>query len=116
MKKQQLILTVALIAAGVSSSAAADWLAAPSRYTHSPDHAHRVLQYAPVPPVFHVPTHVRSVYRQSRSSLQIGDSIDQYHTVDEYGRPIRPYGEWRFPYRPFSVPYPYWGPPFGGGA
>ena len=93
---------------------ATDWVTLPSRYTHEPYTGQRVWQFAHTPPVLHFPQHGRNVYRHSRSSLQIGDSIDQYHSVDEYGHPVRPYGEWRFPFRPFSVPYPLWGPKYGG--
>ncbi len=98
----------------VGPALAADWLTQPSYFTHDPHTGHRVWQYAPIPPVAHTPQHGRSSYRHARSSLQIGDSIDQFHVVDEYGRAVRPYGEWRFPYRPFSVPYPWWGPAYGG--
>ena len=93
-----------------------DWLTRPSRYTHSSRTGYRVNQYQPVAPVYHTPNPNRSVYRSVRSSLQVGDSADYYHFVDQYGEPVRPYGEWRFPYRPFSTPYPNWGPqPYGGG-
>jgi hypothetical protein len=57
---------------------------------------------------------VQSGYWHTRSSIQAGGSADHLHVVEEWGRPVRPYGEWRFPYRPFSVPYPLWGPQFFG--
>ncbi len=95
---------------GTSVATATDWIASPSFYTHNPQTGERVWQYEPIAPVYHYPSNSRSVYRQSRSSLQIGDSADHYHAVDRYGGPVRPYGEWRFPYRPFSVPYGLWGP------
>ena len=56
----------------------------------------------------------RSGYRHYRSTIQAGGSADNLHIVEEWGRPVRPYGEWRFPYRPYSVPYSQWGQPFGG--
>jgi hypothetical protein len=92
---------------------AADWVSAPSYFTHDPQTGRRVTQYAPVPPVY-ASNYQKSVYRQTRSSLQVGDSIDMYHQVNEYGHAVRPYGEWRFPYRPYSVPYGLWGPPYAG--
>ncbi len=46
--------------------------------------------------------------------MQVGQSADHMHVVEEWGRPVRPYGEWRFPYRPYSVPYQLWGAPFAG--
>lgn len=113
-----LALTVTLVAVvSISERAAAqDWITAPSYYTHDPQTGHRVHQYHRVDAVIHTPSRSRSVYRHTRSSLQIGDSIDQYHVVDNYGDVVRPYGEWRFPYRPFSVPYSQWGPDLGWGG
>ncbi len=108
------LLIVGLVAFAAAQVSAADWIAAPSRFTHDPATGCRTHQFAQIPPVYHTPDPGRSAYRHSRSSLQIGDSIDQYHVVEEYGRPVRPYGEWRFPFRPFSVPYHLWGPPYGG--
>jgi len=93
---------------------AADWITAPSYYTHDPRTGNRVPQYAPIGPFYTQPRgdFVRSGFRHSRSSIQVGTSADHYHVTEEWGRPVRPYGEWRFPYRPFSVPYPLWGPEF----
>ena len=99
-----------------TSAFAADWITAPSRFTHDPQTGQRVTQFAPTPPVFHDPSPFRSGFRHTRSSLQVGDSIDQYHSVDEFGRPVRPYGEWRFPFRPFSVPSHLWGGQGGYGG
>lgn len=95
---------------------AADWLTAPSYYTHDPVTAERVNQYAEIGPYYyyHRPDFQRSGYRQFRSTIQAGNSADNMHIVEEYGNPVRPYEEWRFPYRPYSVPYDAWGPPFGG--
>jgi hypothetical protein len=75
-----------------------------------------VAQYAPIGP-FYMPArddYQSSGYRHTRSSLQFGGSVDHYHRVEEWGRPVRPYDEWRFPFRPYAVPYPEWGPPFAG--
>ncbi|MEQ8786414.1 MAG: hypothetical protein RIC55_08945 [Pirellulaceae bacterium] len=102
----------ALIAAG-GALRAADWVSAPSYFTHDPNTGKRVTQFAPVPPVY-ASNYQKSVYHHTRSTLQVGNSIDIYHQIDEYGREVRPYDEWRFPYRPYSVPYSQWGPPFGG--
>ena len=106
-------LILALLA---NVAAAADWLAAPSYYTHDPSTGERVNQYAEIGPYYyyHRPDFQRSGYRQFRSTIQAGNSADNMHIVEEYGNPVRPYEEWRFPYRPYSVPYSQWGPPFGG--
>jgi hypothetical protein len=100
----------------VQPAAAADWLTAPSYYTHDPVTAKRVNQYAEIGPYYYYfrPDFQRSSYRQFRSTIQTGNSADNMHIVEEYGNPVRPYEEWRFPYRPYSVPYDAWGPPFGG--
>lgn len=100
------VLLLILIA---TPAMASDWITASSYYTHDYKTGERVNQFAKPRVVQHTPMY-SSVYRHRRSSLQVGDSIDQYHRVDQYGDVVRPYGEWRFPYRPFSVPYPLWGP------
>ena len=56
------------------------------------------------------PDFVRSGFRSTRSSLQAGFSTDHYHVTEQWGQPVQPYGEWRYPNRPFSVPYGQWGP------
>ena len=101
----------------VTSAHAADWIFAPSTYTHSPETGQRVAQYAPIPPVFTSPCpgYVESGYRHYQSSIRGAyGSADHLHIVEEWGRPVRPYGEWQFPYRPYSVPYSLWGPPYAG--
>ncbi|QDU94777.1 hypothetical protein [Lignipirellula cremea] len=101
------------------SAWAGDWNAAPSYFTHNPQTGERVDQYAPDPiavGAVQPANYQKSGYRQYRSSLQVGSVADNIHVVEEYGRPVRPYGEWRFPYRPYSVPYGAWGPQgYGGG-
>lgn len=102
---------------------AADWNTAPSYYTHD-QAGRRTNQYAAIGPYYY-PQQAdfqRSGYRQLRSTFQWGGSADNMHIVEEWGREVRPYDEWRFPYRPYSVPYPGWGNPnagaiygFGGG-
>lgn len=110
------VFALLLLLALVGQSSAADWITAPSYYTHSPTTGERVTQYTPVGPVYnaHRNDYVQSGYRHTRSSLQQGRSIDHLHIVEEWGRPVRPYGEWRYPFRPYSVPYAAWGPPFAG--
>ena len=100
----------------VSSAQAADWLTAPSFYSHDPTSGERVAQYSPIGPFYYAyrPDYLKSGYRHNRSSFQFSGSADNLHIVEEWGRPVRPYEEWRFPYRPYAVPYDQWGPPFGG--
>ncbi len=114
---------IALVICNIAVVCRADWNAAPSYYTH--DARGRVNQFArPTRAMAVAETGRRSYYRSTRSSLQVGASADHLHTVDEVGAPITPYGEWRFPNRPYSVPYPGWGPQlplyggfgFGGGG
>lgn len=99
-----------------SAASAADWITAPSYYTHDPLTAERVAQYSPIGPFYYYarPDYLKSGYRHMRSTLDLGNSSDNLHIVEEWGRPIRPYEEWRFPYRPYSAPYDLWGPPYGG--
>ena len=105
-----------LLVSSASSARAADWLTAPSYFTHDEQTGQRVPQYAESKPVHFAfdPTYVRSGFHHMRSSIRVGQSADHFHVVEEWGRPVRPYGEWRFPYRPYSVPYHLWGPPFAG--
>jgi hypothetical protein len=115
MKKLIAMLLLSLIIAS-SDAAAADWITAPSYYTHDPQTGKRVQQYAPIGPFYTYPRgdFTRSGFRHTRSSIQVGSSADHYHTTEQWGKPIRPYGEWRHPYRPYSVPYDSWGPMFPG--
>lgn len=94
-----------------SSPSRIDWTTLPSTYTHTPD-GHRVDQFvaATPEPIVEVPQYAKSGYRHTRSTLQAGFSSDNYHSVEQWGAPVRPYGEWRYPNRPFSVPYGVWGP------
>lgn len=94
-----------------SKSVAADWTTVASTYTHD-QQGQRVDQYAMAvePQSNERPDFVKSGFRSSRSSLQVGFSADHYHTTEQWGQPVRPYGEWRYPNRPFSVPYGQWGP------
>ena len=90
---------------------AVDWTTMASTYTHD-QQGQRVDQYAMAvePQSNERPDFVKSGFRSSRSSLQVGFSADHYHTTEQWGQPVRPYGEWRYPNRPFSVPYGQWGP------
>jgi hypothetical protein len=108
---------VALALASFAPSArGADWILAPSTFTHDPQTGQRVTQFAPIEPVFveTAPDYRKSGYRHNRSSIYSGDGADHHHIVEEWGRPVRPYGEWLFPYRPYSVPYHLWGAPYAG--
>lgn len=88
-----------------------DWTTLQSTYSHD-ENGTRLDQYSQgVQPVVALrPDYVRSGFRHTRSTLQAGFSSDNYHVVEQWGGDVRPYGEWRYPYRPFSVPYGMWGP------
>lgn len=113
---RHLLATALLSAVCAASAAAGDWIYLPSTYSNSPETGQRVTQYAPLPPVYapQREDYVRSGFRQQRSTIRAGGTLDNYHIVDRWGEPIRPYGEWLYPNRPYAVPYDYWGPPFGG--
>lgn len=91
---------------------AADWIFAPAPYTHNPQNGERVAQYCPTPKVYVYtqPNFTRGVYEYQRSSLQVGDSIDNLHIVNQAGPPVIPYRQWQFPFRPYGAPYDAWGP------
>lgn len=109
-------LCLVFAAVTVTSSYGQEWLTAPSFYSHSPETGDRVAQYAPDPTVEkpYDPSYLRSGYRQFQSTIRAGRSVDNYHIVEEWGRPVRPYGEWLHPFRPYSVPYQLWGAPYQG--
>jgi hypothetical protein len=108
-----LVLVSALLA---GPSTAADWATAPSYYTHDLSNGQRVSQFAQVGPFFYFqrPDYLKSGYRQYRSTIDLGNSSDNMHVVEQWGAAVVPYEQWRFPYRPYSAPYQAWGPPFGG--
>ncbi len=91
--------------------AALDWTTLTSTYTHDQG-GQRVDQFALAvePQSMERADFVKSGYRHTRSTLQAGFSSDNYHLTEQWGQPVRPYGEWRYPNRPFSVPYGQWGP------
>ena len=113
MRTRQLVLPWIGLLWVAAGAAAGEWITIPSYYTHDPQSGQRVQQYTPIGPFYVKPRedYRRSGYRHTRSSIQVGASSDNLHIVEEWGRPVRPYGEWRFPYRPNSVPYDLWGPP-----
>ena len=92
-------------------AARVDWTTLPSTFTHDVS-GNRVDQYAEgiQPTTNEASDRQRSGYRHTRSTLQAGSSVDNFHIVDRWGGPVQPYGEWRYPYRPYSVPYGAWGP------
>lgn len=93
-----------------------DWITWPSTYTHSSD-GQRVDQHTEPEPALAVARtdFQRSGMRHYRSTLRAGLSVDNYHVVEQWGQPVVPYEQWRFPYRPYGVPYGQWGPqaPYG---
>lgn len=95
-----------------STAQSSDWMTWASTYTHDCN-GMRVDQYAqPVQPVGPSRSDfVRSGFRNFRSTLQAGQSADNYHVTEQWGQPVMPYEHWRFPFRPFGVPYDAWGPP-----
>lgn len=110
-------LHLLILAAALTGSAAhGDWITAPSYFTHDPVTGLRTHQYSSPPPAI-VPQAIdfqSSGFTHLRSSIQVGQSADHYHRVEKWGPPVQPYGEWRFPYRPYSVPYDQWGAPWAG--
>ena len=95
---------------------AADWITAPSYYTHDWTSGQRVAQFKPVGPFYYFQRgdYLKSGYRQYRSTIDLGNSSDNMHVVEQWGAPVVPYEQWRFPYRPYGAPYDAWGPPYGG--
>lgn len=118
MNKLLALIFALLLLSCTGPASAGDWITAPSTYTHDSMSGERVKQYSPIGPFYTYPqaSFTRSGYRNTRSSLQVGTSADHYHTTEQWGKPVQPYGEWRFPYRPYSVPYDAWGPQFFGGV
>ncbi len=90
--------------------AAVDWTTLPSTYTHRDGQRVDQFEEGVQPTTFANDLRQTSIYRYHRSSLQGTNSVDHYHRVDRVGDPVQPYGEWRYPYRPYSVPYQAWGP------
>ncbi len=94
-----------------------DWMTWQSTYTHEPHLGQRVDQYLPAeqPVAPYRADFTRSGFRHFRSTLQAGQSADNVHVVEQWGRQVVPYEQWRFPYRPYAVPYDAWGPqaPYG---
>jgi len=93
------------------------WVFRPSRFSHAPQTAERVVQYQPPPPAIVPtdPTYQESGYRHKRSGLAVRGSFDYRHVVETWGagESIRPYGEWLYPFRPGATPFGPWGNPQG---
>jgi hypothetical protein len=111
-----IVALVLCTATATSPLAAADWLTAPSYFSHDWSSGERVAQYSPIGPFYYYcrPDYLKSGYRHYRSTIDLGNSSDNLHVVEQWGAPVVPYEQWRFPYRPYSQPYPTWGPPYGG--
>ncbi len=118
MKIHRLAAAAALLCACIPAlpSVAAEWITAPSYYTHDPSTAERVNQYTQIGPFYYYQRgdYMQSGYRHNRSTFQFGGSADNLHIVEQWGAPVIPYEQWRFPFRPYGSPFPAWGPPFGG--
>ena len=106
-------LAIALPAGRALPQDGSDWTTWASTYTHDLRSGARVDQYAlPREPMGPARDAVqRSGYRHYRSTLQTGLSNDNVHIVEQWGQQVQPYEQWRFPYRPYGVPYDAWGPP-----
>jgi hypothetical protein len=110
-------MAVAAVLLGVSVTRAS-WAFRPSRFSHNPQTAERVLQYAPnqTPYAYGDGTYQQSGYRHMRSAVRGADgNADRIHIVETWGAGeyIRPYGEWLRPYREGATPYGPWGNPQG---
>lgn len=99
-----------LVTFACALQAAADWITAPSYYTHDPQTGERVRQYSPIGPFYMAQrdNYTRSGFHHTRSSIQVGTNADQMHIVDQWGPPVQPYEDWRFPFRPYGAPSPLW--------
>lgn len=120
MKASSLSLALILFAASTSASlaeapcrdctpASVDWTTLPSTFSHREGYAVDRYDRGVTPVTYSDSLRTTSIYRHHRSSLQGVNSADHYHRVDQFGPPVVPYGEWRYPYRPYSVPYDAWG-------
>ena len=111
-----LVALLSFFAAPLGTVHAADWVTLPGRFSHEPLTGRRTAQYAAVPnPVGPAEASFRvSGYTHTRSSLNFGQSADNYHRVESFGPPVTPYGQWRFPFRPYGSPYQDWGSPLAG--
>jgi hypothetical protein len=116
MRRALPISTYFSLLAVAGALSAADWATAPSYYTHDQSTGQRVSQFAQVGPYYYFqrPDYLKSGYRQYRSTIDFGNSSDNMHVVEQWGAQVVPYEQWRFPTRPYSVPYQAWGPPYGG--
>jgi len=116
MRSALLLSTLVGLALFNGAVRAADWATAPSYYTHDYSNGQRVSQFAQIGPFhyFQRPDYLKSGYRQYRSTIDLGNSSDNMHVVEQWGAQVVPYEQWRFPYRPYSAPYQAWGPPYGG--
>lgn len=94
------------------------WVFEPSYFSHDPSTGKRVAQYAPIPKVYlrQDPSYQESGFHYTQHILRgPGGSLDAYHLVQTWGNGdrIRPYGEWKYPYRAGATPYGPWGNPQG---
>lgn len=114
MRTRTIVFAASLWLLAASAVWGQSWVTSPSYFTHDPQTGQRVSQYAEkAPSMLHTnPNRTQSGMRHVRVSLQAGNSASHTHVVEQWGaQPVRPYGEWRFPYRPYGVPYGLWGPP-----
>ena len=89
MRSHVLLIIVATIVASPSAGAA-DWATSPSYYTHDTSNGQRVAQYAPIGPFYYFtrPDYLKSGYRQYRSTIDLGNSSDNMHIVEQWGAQV----------------------------
>lgn len=77
------LLALVLCTAGVVQSA--DWITAPSYYTH--DQGQRVQQYAEIGPFYYRDQgdYTQSGLRYTASVIRYGGGVDSYRTIEEWG-------------------------------
>src|SRR3954466_4271884 len=87
MKPTLFVLAIATLFCATAVQAA-DWITAPSYYTHDKMSGQRVAQYSPIGPYYYYQRadFTRSGYRNYRSTIQAGGSADNFHMVEEWGK------------------------------
>ena len=79
--------TFIAVAFSLAFADAADWATSPSYYTHDLSNGQRIAQYQPIGPFYYFtrPDYLKSGYRQYRSTVDLGNSSDNMHIVEQWG-------------------------------